>query len=53
MAEDTRERLPGELPGDSPEEAELDVSGTLFLTTLILVMVFGFWALMYWTLLQR
>ncbi len=49
MAEDTRERS----PGGSTGESEPDISGTLFLTTVILVMIFGFWTLMYWTLLSR
>ena len=29
------------------------ITGTLFLNTLILIMIFGFWLMMYFTLLER
>lgn len=45
----------GNDPGDSelrPEE-EPNTTGTLFLTVVLLMIIFGFWALMYLTLLNR
>ncbi len=36
-----------------PAEQEPVVTGTLFLTMIFLMMIFGFWALMYVTLLDR
>ena len=35
------------------EEEEPVITGTLFLNTLILIMIFGFWVMMYFTLLER
>lgn len=47
--------------GKEPEPASEDVSGsaepvitgTLFINTIILIMIFGFWVMMYFTLLGR
>ncbi|NNE45855.1 MAG: cytochrome c oxidase subunit 2A [Rhodothermales bacterium] len=36
-----------------PADQEPVVTGTLFLTMIFLMMIFGFWALMYMTLLDR
>lgn len=56
-AEDTaEERTTG---SDDPTATRLhdveqpDLRGTLFLTTIFLMMIFGFWALMYFELLGR
>ena len=39
---------------DAPaSEEEPVITGTLFLNTLILIMIFGFWVMMYFTLLER
>lgn len=32
---------------------EPEITGTLVLTTLLLIMIFGFWVMMYFTLLGR
>ncbi len=40
-------------PEDSASEEEPVITGTLFLNTLILIMIFGFWVMMYFTLLGR
>ena len=40
-------------PEKSTSEEEPVVTGTLFLNTLILIMIFGFWVMMYFTLLGR
>ena len=40
-------------PAEPPEEEEPVIAGTLFLTSLLLVMIFGFWVMMYVTLIQR
>ena len=34
-----------------PDEGEPDLRGTLLLTTLLLIMIFGFWVLMYLNLI--
>ena len=44
-----------------PEKSDTDesaseepvITGTLFLNAIILIMIFGFWVLMYFTLLER
>lgn len=38
---------------DVPDAAEPVITGTLFLNTIILIMIFGFWVMMYFTLLGR
>ena len=35
------------------EEAEPNTTGTVFLTLLLLMMIFGFWTMMYVMLLER
>ena len=40
-------------PETEPAEEEPVITGTLFLNTLILIMIFGFWVMMYLTLLER
>lgn len=47
-----RSLTPGELAEERPEE-EPDVRGTLFFMVLLLLLIFGFWAMMYVTLLDR
>ena len=42
-----------EKSGPAPAEEEPVITGTLFLNTLILIMIFGFWIMMYFTLLER
>lgn len=56
--EEIRDPAPG--TGSADEEAtelkpeeEPVVTGTLFLTLIFLMMIFGFWAMMYMTLLDR
>lgn len=64
MPEDTPENVPGEalLPAtgtDKPEETELDpdeeptTTGTLFLTLVFLMLIFGMWVMMYLILIER
>jgi len=38
---------------ESASEEEPVITGTLFLNSLILIMIFGFWVMMYFTLLER
>jgi hypothetical protein len=50
--------LPSAPPGSEGAIAELAeeepvTTGTLFLTLILLMMIFGFWAMMYGVLLQR
>jgi hypothetical protein len=40
-------------PASADGEDEPVITGTLFLTALLLVMIIGFWVLMYITLLGR
>lgn len=40
-------------PAPEGEEQEPELKGTLVLTTLLLIMIFGFWALMYFNLIGR
>ncbi len=40
-------------PDAAASEEEPVITGTLFLNTLILIMIFGFWIMMYFTLLGR
>lgn len=45
---------PQEPHSEPPDEQEEPVvTGTVFLTLILLMMIFGFWALMYLTLLDR
>jgi hypothetical protein len=46
-------RSPGPGEVDAPEDQEPNVSGTLFFMTLLLLLIFGFWVMMYATLLDR
>ena len=43
---------PADEPSLPPEEQPV-VTGTLFLTLLLLMLIFGFWAMMYLVLLER
>lgn len=47
----------GTTPEQPPEEAERvvepEVPGTVFLTLLLLMMIFGFWAMMYVILIDQ
>ena len=45
------ENLPPETAGDTPEEPIL--RGTIFLTLVLLMLIFGFWMMMYFELLDR
>jgi hypothetical protein len=56
MTEDVDKSAPTGAPGeggDAPPQEEPVITGTLFFTTLLLIMIFGFWAMMYLTLLNR
>ena len=45
---------PADQPKSSlPPEEEPVVTGTIFLTLILLMMIFGFWAMMYYELLNR
>ncbi len=44
---------PLEQQNELPAEQEPVITGTVFLTMIFLMMIFGFWALMYLTLLNR
>jgi hypothetical protein len=43
----------GTSPEELPPEEEPVVTGTLFLMVLLLILIFGFWAMMYVTLINR
>ena len=58
MTEDRESQAAGDArsPGQAHvggKEAEPELRGTILLTTLLLIMIFGFWALMYLTLVNR
>jgi len=56
MTEDVDKSAPTEGTGeggDAPPQEEPVITGTLFFTTLLRIMIFGFWAMMYFTLLNR
>lgn len=40
-------------PDGLPKEEEPVFTGTLFLMVVLLMLIFGFWAMMYATLLER
>lgn len=40
-------------PPELPPEEEPVVTGTLFLMVILLMLIFGFWAMMYALLLER
>ena len=44
---------PAEPSDQNSSEQEPVVRGTVFLTAVLLILVFGFWAVMYLTLLNR
>lgn len=50
MADDLKPELQAE--GLEPEEEPV-FTGTLFLMVILLMLIFGFWAMMYATLLNR
>lgn len=58
MARDTSKRAPATGTRD-PHKTELqheeepNTTGTLFLTLILLMLIFGFWIIMYITLLNR
>lgn len=53
MSQDAKKPAQGGATGEAPDEGEPVIAGTLFLTTLLLIMIFGFWAMMYLTLIHR
>ncbi|NJL28992.1 MAG: cytochrome c oxidase subunit 2A [Thermoanaerobaculia bacterium] len=53
MSRNAKTPASGRSDGDGPAKEEPVIAGTLFLTTLLLIMIFGFWAMMYVTLIHR
>jgi hypothetical protein len=52
MAAEPAESPPGEAGQLAPEEEPV-FTGTLFLMLILLMLIFGFWVMMYVTLLNR
>jgi len=53
MSEDKDTGPGGGHAASGQTEEEPVITGTLFLTTVFLIMIFGFWVMMYFTLLGR
>jgi hypothetical protein len=52
LTNDASRAVEGEAEGLPPDEEPI-FTGTLFLMVLLLMLIFGFWAMMYVTLLNR